>query len=169
MRFVLFDRIVEFKKGQELVLLKNVTQSEDYFTDHFPGFPIVPGSIILGGFEQGSELLLAASHDFSFRPVLKSLSRASFRHFVLPGDQLKITLTLDATLPAQVKAIAQVEGRKVADARLKFFLERPDGDARALEACERLKHFYGLLTSSPLSKVWDLWEKQNEQNEGFKG
>lgn len=166
MRFILFDRVIDFRKGEEMVLLKNVSQSEDYFTDHFPGFPLVPGSIILGGFEQGGELLLAASHDFSLRPVLKRLSRASFRHFVLPGDQLRITLTLDGAAPTQVRALAQVDGRKVADARLEFSLERPDGDAKVLAACERLKSLYGLLTSTPLSKVWDLWERRNERPKG---
>ena len=70
MRFILFDRIVELKKGHGAVLLKNVSQCEDYFTDHFPGFPVVPGSIILGSFEQGSEILLGASCDFLLRPVL---------------------------------------------------------------------------------------------------
>ena len=161
MRFILFDRIVELKKGREAILIKNISQSEDYFTDHFPGYPIVPGSIILGSFEQGAEILLAVSFDFSLRPVLRRLSRASFKRFVVPGDQLKISLTLDSAFPNQVKALAQVHGRQVAVARLDFFLEKPDGNPKVLEACERLKLFYGLLTSSPLSKAWDLWEQQS--------
>ena len=161
MRFILFDRIVELKKGREAILLKNVSQSEDYFTDHFPGYPVVPGSIILGSFEQGGEILLAASFDFSLRPVLRSLSRVSFRRFVLPGDQIEITLTLDSAFATQVKASAQVQGRRVADARLDFSLERPDGNPEVLAACERLKRFYELMTSSPISRVWELWEGQS--------
>lgn len=161
MRFILFDRVVEFKKGREALLLKNVSQSEDYFTDHFPGYPVVPGSIILGSFEQGAEIFLAASYDFSLRPVLRRLSRASFRHFVLPGDQIEISLTLESALPTRVNAVAQVQGRRVAHALLEFSLEKPDGNSEVLAACERLKNCYELLTCSPLPDVWKLWERQS--------
>ena len=161
MRFILFDRIVELKKGREATLLKNVTQSEDYFTDHFPGYPVVPGSIILGSFEQGAEMLLGASFDFSMLPVLRSLSRVSFRRFVLPGDQIEISLAMDPATPTQIRASGQVEGKRVADARLNFSLECPDGNGEVLAACERLKHFYELMTSSPITKVWALWEGQS--------
>lgn len=162
MRFILFDRIVELNKGREAILLKNVSQSEDYFTDHFPGYPIVPGSVILGSFEQGGEILLAASLDFSVRPLLRCISKASFRHFVVPGDQLKICLALDSAFPTQVKALAEVQGRRVADARLDFTLEKPDGNPKVMEACERLKLLYELLTSSPVSKAWELWQRQSQ-------
>ncbi len=160
MRFILFDRIVELEKNHRAVLLKNVSQCEDYFTDHFPGFPVVPGSIILGSFEQGSEILLGASCDFSLRPVLKVVSRASFRHFVLPGDQMNIFLTVDDTSPTRIKALAKVDGKRVADARLDFIMESPDGDPRVYDACSRLKSLYGILTGNPVVKLWDLWERR---------
>ncbi len=161
MRFILFDRIVELEKNHRAVLLKNVSQCEDYFTDHFPGFPVVPGSIILGSFEQGSEILLGASCDFSLRPVLKVVSRASFRHFVLPGDQMNIFLTVDDTSPTRIKALAKVDGKRVADARLDFIMESPDGDPRVYDACSRLKGLYGILTGNPVVKLWDLWERRS--------
>ena len=161
MRFILFDRVVELQKGHRATLLKNVTQSEDYFIDHFPGFPVVPGSIILGSFEQGAEMLLGASHDFSRLPVLQRLSKVSFRRFVVPGDQIEISLTLDPSLPSRVKALAQVQGRRVVEARLDFSLERPEGRPDLAAACDRLRRLYELVTSSPLANVWSLWEQQS--------
>ncbi len=161
MRFILFDRSVELEKDHRAVLLKNVSQCEDYFTDHFPGFPVVPGSIIMGSFEQGSEILLGASCDFSLCPILKTVSRASFRHFVLPGDQMNIILTIDASSPTLIKALAEVNGKRVADARLEFIMESPDGDPRVYDACARLKGLYGILTGNPVAKLWDLWERQS--------
>ena len=160
MRFILFDRIVELKKGEQAILLKNVSQTEDYFTDHFPGYPVVPGSIILGSFEQGAEILLGASSDFSCRPLLKRISRASLRHIVRPGDQLRISLTIDSTNANCIKAVAWVKEKRVADAKLEFTLESPDGDPRVQEACERLRAFYHLLTANPLGKVWEVWGTQ---------
>ena len=185
MRFILFDRIVELQKGRAAVLIKNVSQSEDYFTDHFPGYPIVPGSIILGSFEQGAEILLAASFDFSLLPALKSLSKVSLRRFVVPGDQIEITLTMDAALPTRetkgsgvltprlptplapremsrtVKALGKVQGRRVADARLDFSLEQTAGKPELVATCERLRRLYELMTSSPVTNVWGLWEGQS--------
>lgn len=160
MRFVLFDRIIQLEKGREAVLLKNVSQSEDFFIDHFPGYPVVPGSIILGSFEQGAEILLAVTHDFSLRPVLQKVSRASFRHFVVPGDQIEIHLLLGGSSLAQIEATALVREKKVANARLDFALMPLDNDPQGLEACSRLKNLYDLLVSHPMNKAWDLWEKQ---------
>lgn len=162
MRFVLLDRIVELERGRRAVLIKNISQSEDYFTDHFPGYPIVPGSIIMGSFEQGSEILLGVSCDFSLRPVLKRLSKARFKQFVRPGDQLNIRLTLDPDFPNQIQASAFVQEQEVATARLDFHLAEPAEDPKIWEACERLKLLHGLLISSPLSKAWDLWERQSQ-------
>ncbi len=160
MRFVLFDRIEELRKQETAVLLKNVSQSEDYFIDHFPGYPVVPGSIILGSFEQGGEILLGASFDFTRRPMLKKFSRVSLRHFVLPGDQLKIRLDMDSVMPNRIKAQAWVGEKRVAEGRLEFSLESIAGDPKAREACDRLRTLYDLLTASPVGKVWELWESQ---------
>jgi len=160
MRFILFDRIEELKKGEHAILVKNVSQTEDYFIDHFPGYPVVPGSIILGSFEQGGEILLGASFDFSCRAVLKRLSRVSLRHTVLPGDQLRISLTIDSTNANCIKAVGWVKEKRVADANLEFTLESPDGDPRVQEACERLRAFYQLLTANPVRKVWEVWGTQ---------
>jgi 3-hydroxyacyl-[acyl-carrier-protein] dehydratase len=161
LRFILLDRIVELERGRRAVLIKNISQSEDYFTDHFPGYPIVPGSIIMGSFEQGAEILLGVSYDFSLRPVLKRLFRARFKQFVRPGDQLNVCLTLDPAFPGQVQASACVQEQEVATARLEFHLEQSTEDSKIWEACERLKLLYGLLNSSPLSKAWDLWDRQS--------
>ncbi len=160
MRFILFDRIEELKKGEHAILVKNVSQTEDYFIDHFPGYPDVPGSNILGSFEQGGEILLGASFDFSCRAVLKRLSRVSLRHTVLPGDQLRISLTIDSTNANCIKAVGWVKEKRVADANLEFTLESPDGDPRVQEACERLRAFYQLLTANPVRKVWEVWGTQ---------
>ncbi len=160
MRFILFDRIEELKKGESATLVKNVSQTEDYFIDHFPGYPVVPGSIILGSFEQGGEILLGASFDFSCRVALNKLSRVSMRHFVLPGDQLKICLTIDPTNANCVKAVGWVKEKRVADAKLEYTLQSPDGDPRVQESCERLQALYQLLTANPLGKVWELWGAQ---------
>lgn len=161
MRFVLFDRIVELQKGRGAVFLKNITQSEDYFIDHFPGFPVVPGSILIGCFAQGGEILLGATHEFTLRPILQRVTRVRFRHFVTPGDQLEVRLTLDPAVPFKVRAAAQIQDKRVADGELDFTLQDPNGDPKLLEACRRLERFYELFKTNPLNKVWNLWDKSS--------
>lgn len=160
MRFVLFDRIVELKKGQEAKFLKNVSQSEDFFMDHFPGYPVVPGSIVMGAFEQGAEIFLAVSHDFTLLPVLQRITNGSFRRFVVPGDQLEITVRLGSEFPVQVRAYANVKGKRVAEAQMEFALMKIEEDQLAAAACGRLQDLYEILTSNPLAKVWELWGRE---------
>ena len=49
MRFVLIDRIQEIVPGQSLTAVKNLSLAEEYLADHFPGFPVMPGVLMLEG------------------------------------------------------------------------------------------------------------------------
>ena len=73
---------------------------------------------------------------------------------------MKIFLKPDSTVPTQIKALAEVDGKRVADARLEFIMKSPDGDPKMREACSRLEALYRNLTGSPVGKVWEVWERQ---------
>src|SRR5438874_1588478 len=64
--------------------------AEDIFDDHFPGYPILPGALVVETFEQASQLLIGVSHDFARVGRLRGVQRGAFRHFVRPGDQLRV-------------------------------------------------------------------------------
>ena len=132
MRFVFVDRITAMDSGRAIETLKNVTATEDVFDDHFPGYPILPGALIVETFEQASQLLIALTHDFTHVGGLRAVQRAAFYHFVRPGDQLRVrcarTAGDDATWT--VTASAEVDGRRVASAVLDFALVPAEaGDA----------------------------------------
>lgn len=156
MRFILVDRIERLEKDREGHFVKNVSHSEDYFTDHFPGHPIMPGALILESFEQASKLLIGYSRDFASYPELRRLSQAAFRHFVIPGDRLDIVVQVspmdDRRL--KVKARASADNRLVAEALLEFALVSAEAGAAA-ERCRRLKEMYELLSSDPVSRAWE--------------
>lgn len=157
MRFILLDKILALEKGRGGSFLKNVTQSEDFFTDHFPQSPIMPGVLMLEGFAQAAQLLLASTHDFSSYPELKRLVRVTFRHYVIPGDQLSLDLEIAAAEEhdATVKAQAKVNGRAAAEATLAFALVRADSDAEAQAHCQRLKWLCDHLSSDPVGRAWE--------------
>ena len=92
MRFFLIDKITEWNVGKNAKAVKNVAMSEDFFDDHFPRRPIMPGVLIIEGMAQLSGLLLEASmkdkcHDDA-KAILTVLERTKFRDVVKPGDTL---------------------------------------------------------------------------------
>lgn len=91
MRFVLIDRIQEIVPGKSLVAVKNLSLAEEYLADHFPGFPVMPGVLMLEAMTQSAAWLVRASEDFRHSSILlKSVKMIKYGSFVEPGRQLEI-------------------------------------------------------------------------------
>lgn len=95
MRFVLIDRIQEIVPGQSLVAVKNLSLAEEYLADHFPGFPVMPGVLMLEAMTQSAAWLVRATEDFKHSTILlKSVRMIKYGSFVEPGRQLQIHVEL---------------------------------------------------------------------------
>jgi len=118
MRFFLIDRITRWEVGAGAEATKNVALSEDFFDDHFPRRPVMPGVLILEGMAQLAGLLLEASlaqkYGKSAKAVVTVLERTKFRALVKPGD----TLTYRAELVSVNEAGGKVKGTALRDGRL---------------------------------------------------
>lgn len=91
--FLLVDRIRECEPGKEIVAIKNVTINEPFFNGHFPGYPVMPGVLILEALAQASLLLGIASTEQSTEDSLYyflGIDKARFKRPVVPGDQLTL-------------------------------------------------------------------------------
>ncbi len=154
MRFLLVDRILRLEPGRETVVRKNVSNSEDFFSDHFAGRPVMPGCLILEACDQAARLLLASATDFSRLPVLAGVANGKFQHLVQPGDSLEIQAAVTATTAegAEVRAVASVEGRRVAQASLTYTLSPKEADPAVTRACTRMRAFYEMLTADPTAR-----------------
>ena len=87
------DKVVEVKKGQSLTALFTLQGNEEFLKDHFPGFPIMPGVLLLESLKQaGSELLKQTSGSGPHRLV--EVQTAKFGQFVKPGTRLKLFVQL---------------------------------------------------------------------------
>jgi 3-hydroxyacyl-[acyl-carrier-protein] dehydratase len=87
---LLVDRILELDVGKRVVGLKNFTVNEPYFPGHFPGHPVVPGTVMIESMAQVGAILVARSDPTTMGslPYLVGLDRVRFRRPVIPGDQV---------------------------------------------------------------------------------
>nr|ALS89795.1 fabZ: beta-hydroxyacyl-(acyl-carrier-protein) dehydratase [uncultured bacterium] len=88
MRWIWIDRFLEFNPGQSARAVKNLSTAEDFFADHFPGWPIMPGSLILEGLAQTGGILVGDANDFREKVVLAKINKARFTREVLAGEEL---------------------------------------------------------------------------------
>src|SRR5277367_2258969 len=122
--FLLIDRVLELKRKERIVAIKNVTINEPFFNGHFPGLPIMPGVLIVEAIAQaGGALLLTEVEDRTGKVmVFTGIERARFRRPVSPGDQLRLEVVVKGwravprMIAARMHGIASVDGKKVAEA-----------------------------------------------------
>jgi 3-hydroxyacyl-[acyl-carrier-protein] dehydratase len=122
MRFLLVDRIESMTPGVEVVATRRVPADDDYFADHFPGFPVVPGVLLTETMGQAAAKCLDVQRLPANKAMLVKILSASFRQWVRPGDVLTLRATISANEPryATARCEASVDGRTVAQAELFF-------------------------------------------------
>ena len=122
--FLLVDRVLECETGQRIKAIKNVSINESFFQGHFPGYPVMPGVLIIEAMAQVSAILAYMTR--AERPDDKSLlffagiDDARFKRPVFPGDQLVLeSIELNVVRSVfKFAAKASVGGELVAEAVL---------------------------------------------------
>jgi 3-hydroxyacyl-[acyl-carrier-protein] dehydratase len=88
MRWIWIDKFEKFEVNVAATAVKNVSLAEDHLHDHFPGFPIMPASLMIEGMAQTSGILVGAARQFKEKVILAKIGKASFTRIVRPGEQV---------------------------------------------------------------------------------
>jgi UDP-3-O-[3-hydroxymyristoyl] N-acetylglucosamine deacetylase / 3-hydroxyacyl-[acyl-carrier-protein] dehydratase len=121
--FLLVDRIIEMEKGKRAVGIKNVTANEEFFQGHFPTRPVMPGVLMIEAMAQtGGVLILTNEAHYGKVALFMATDKVKFRKLVEPGDQLvmEVEVLRDKDRMAQIRGVAKVENKVVAEAEMVF-------------------------------------------------
>jgi 3-hydroxyacyl-[acyl-carrier-protein] dehydratase len=126
MRWIWIDRFLTFESGKAARAVKNLSLAEDYFADHFPGYPVMPGSLMLEGLAQTGGILVGEVNDFREKVVLAKILEAKFQRDVLAGETLIYDVEVlhmrpeGAAIQGRIRVVRQNEEVPVGEAQLFF-------------------------------------------------
>ena len=121
--FLLIDEVLDLEPGVRVKAMKQVTGQEYFFPGHFPGFPVMPGVLIVEALAQaGAVAILSLEENRGKIGFLAGIEQARFRQKVTPGDTLVLEVEIEKfKLGMGVgKGTASVNGKTVAGATIKF-------------------------------------------------
>ena len=154
MRFLLVDKILELEPGKSITTVKNLTVAEEYLSDHFPGFAVMPGVLMLEALTESAAWLIRVTDDFADSLVeLQEARNVRYNHFVQPGETLTLKVEiLDRSVPGhtKVKASGYLNDQLALSGKLVLFHHNiaekfPTMAWKDGEAIAELKRIFSLL------------------------
>src|SRR3954447_3654549 len=121
--FQLLDRIVELDIANRTIRTEaTVPHESTIFEGHFPGYPLMPGVLLLETMAQASGWLIIGLTKFTRMPFLAAFKEAKLRSFVTPGQSLiaRAELLHQGSGFAMTKAEIQLDGKRVCNAEITF-------------------------------------------------
>ncbi|MDO4549916.1 MAG: 3-hydroxyacyl-ACP dehydratase FabZ family protein [Planctomycetia bacterium] len=154
MRFILIDKIKEIIPGDSITTTKSLSIAEEYLADHFPGFAVLPGVLMLEAMTQSAAWLIRITDNFKNSVItLKEAKNVKYIHFVTPGETLTIYVSLidHSENLTKVKAEGYVGEKLALSAKLimksmNIADEDPVKAWKDKELTEEMKKIYSLLT-----------------------
>jgi len=127
--FLLVDKIIEIEWGKRAVGIKNVTANEPFFVGHFPGYPVMPGVLMIEAIAQvGAVALLGLPENKGKLAFFAGVDEVRFKRQVVPGDTLRIEVTLTRVRGpiGQGNGEITVEGQTACKGSFMFALGKAD-------------------------------------------
>ncbi|MCS3725212.1 3-hydroxyacyl-[acyl-carrier-protein] dehydratase [Bradyrhizobium betae] len=130
----MIDRIVDLKVDEKTIVVEaQVPKESTIFEGHFPGYPLMPGVLLIESMAQASGFLLLGVLKFERMPILAAVKEAKVRGSVFPGDLMSIEASVahEGSGYAMTEAKIRVDGKLRANSTLTFTLiPFPNADMR---------------------------------------
>lgn len=122
MRWLWIDKFVEFNSRTSAVAVKAVSAAEEHLHDLYPGYPIVPHSLVVEGFAQTAGILVGEARNFEEKVILAKVGKATFHRLARPGDVLTFSAKVDQLTEqgASVSGEVRVDGEVMAEIDMMF-------------------------------------------------
>jgi 3-hydroxyacyl-[acyl-carrier-protein] dehydratase len=153
MRFILIDKVISLDPGKEIKALKNVSLAEEYLSDHFPTFPVLPGVLMLEGLIESASWLVRQTENFAHSMILLEQARnVKYKSFLAPACQIEYTVeakVIEENI-SSFTGFGSSEGELIVEARFglrHFNLAEEDSAMAAVDAkiIENMKKRWQLL------------------------
>lgn len=123
--FLLVDKVVEVEAGKKITAIKNVTVNEPFFQGHFPGYPVMPGVLIVEALAQTAGIAVSLLEENKGKlGLFAGIETMKFKRQVVPGDTLKLEaeILMSKLGVTKAKVMATVDGQMAAEGEVKFAL-----------------------------------------------
>ena len=156
MKYILIDKVTTLEKGKEIKAVKSLSLAEEYLSDHFPTFPVLPGVLLLEGLIESASWLVRQTENFAHSMVLLQEARnVKYKSFLAPGSKIEYHIQAKAIEEniSSFKGVGISEGKHIVEARigLRHFNLAEDNPAMAetdSEIIESLKQRWKLLAGT---------------------
>ena len=147
MRWYWIDRFIEFESGRRAKAVKNVSLAEEHLHDHFPGYPVMPNSLVIEGLAQTGGLLVCEHGGFREKVVLAKIPKVQFHCEAVPGDTLIYTTTIDYVHKDGAMVTATSHKRDQLHAEMEIVFAHLNGEYREKTLIDRsdLLHMMRIL------------------------
>ena len=122
MRWIWVDRFIEFESKKSAKSIKYLSLAEDHYTQHFPGYPVMPVSLMLEGLAQTGGILVGEANNFQEKVVLAKIANAKFHREAQAGEQLTYTTDILDLRPegATIQGQVHIGNEQIGQAEIMF-------------------------------------------------
>ena len=120
MKFILIDKVISMEIGSQIKTVKNLSLAEEYLSDHFPTFPVLPGVLLLEGLIESASWLIRQTENFAHSMILlEQAKNVKYKSFLAPGASIEYNVeakTIEENV-SSFTGFGDSNGQRIVEAR----------------------------------------------------